>query len=65
LVYLGKISYGLYLWHMPVLLSLKPIFGARPGILLAWVLVLSVAMASLSWHGFEKHLAQGPGGSKG
>ena len=52
--YLGEISYGIYLWHMPVLMTLvakTPWTGWR---LLAATLVATLLMAALSWHGFEK-----------
>ncbi|MEY2954329.1 MAG: hypothetical protein RLZZ401_2416 [Pseudomonadota bacterium] len=52
--YLGEISYGIYLWHFPVLLTLlerTPYQGSR--LLLATV-GGSVTLAALSWHGFEK-----------
>jgi peptidoglycan/LPS O-acetylase OafA/YrhL len=52
--YLGEISYGIYLWHIPVLLILlqrTPWQGRQ--LLLATVSV-TVFLAALSWHGFEK-----------
>lgn len=52
--YLGEISYGIYLWHMPVLLTLlekTPWQGSR---LLGATVLCTVALAALSWHGFEK-----------
>jgi peptidoglycan/LPS O-acetylase OafA/YrhL len=56
--YLGKISYGVYLWHMPVLLSVAAVPGLRGTRLLLWVLVGTLALAALSWHGFERPLSQ-------
>ncbi|MEO8249857.1 MAG: acyltransferase [Burkholderiales bacterium] len=52
--YLGEISYGIYLWHMPVLLTLLAATPWRGGQLLAGVAGGSIALAALSWHGFEK-----------
>jgi peptidoglycan/LPS O-acetylase OafA/YrhL len=52
--YLGEISYGLYLWHLPVLLTLldkTPWKGVR---LLTVTFLLTTVLAALSWHGFEK-----------
>nr|WP_272876782.1 acyltransferase [Neoroseomonas terrae] len=54
--YLGTISYGLYLWHLPVLLLLKD-RGLSP--LFTCLLTLSVTMglAAMSWHVLEKPMA--------
>lgn len=57
--YLGEISYGIYLWHIPVLLTLldkTPWQG--PTLLLATV-GGTLTLAALSWHGFEKHWLRG------
>lgn len=53
--YLGEISYGLYLWHLLVLLSLLHMTTLR-GQSLLWVILMgTIALASLSWHLMEKH----------
>ena len=53
--YLGDVSYGLYLWHMLVLLAM---IAAMPTLLaprlLVFVLISTFALASLSWHLLEK-----------
>jgi peptidoglycan/LPS O-acetylase OafA/YrhL len=54
LCYFGTISYGIYLWHMPVLhvlIEKSPFQGPR---LLAATVLSTVVLASLSWYGFEK-----------
>ncbi len=52
--YLGEISYGIYLWHMPVLLTLLATTPWRAGQLLAGVVIGSILLAAVCWHGFEK-----------
>jgi len=58
LVYLGKISYGLYIFHnfmydlKPVLLPTIPLLRFVPGVLVA--LIATILMAMISWHCFEK-----------
>lgn len=56
--YLGRISYGIYLWHMPILLALKSVLGANQSLLLVWVLSATLLMAALSWHAFEQRLSK-------
>jgi peptidoglycan/LPS O-acetylase OafA/YrhL len=65
LVYLGRISYGLYIFHpfippgvAKVLRSLHvPIAGMfAPQLLFALNLVVLVGVSSLSWHFFEKRI---------
>ena len=59
--YLGEISYGLYIWHFPVLLALVTRPDLRGGTLFVLVLAGSVILASLSWHLMEKHWILGSG----
>ncbi len=47
-VYLGKISYGTYLWHWPVLLVLLEFLEVRPLVLAVLAGVLATALAALS-----------------
>jgi peptidoglycan/LPS O-acetylase OafA/YrhL len=52
----GDLSYGLYIWHFPVLqlLVLNGLFRSNPWTALALGTVLSMMMAFLSWHLIEK-----------
>ena len=54
--YLGTISYGIYLWHLPVLMALKRVSWLDGPGALPWVLALTLLFASLSWHFFERPL---------
>ena len=54
LYYLGTISYGIYLWHMPILASLNRVVGVPPLLQIAVLLLTSIILASISWHFFEK-----------
>ncbi len=48
LVYLGRISYGTYLWHWPVLLLLQQVLVVRPLVLALLAGCLSTGLAALS-----------------
>jgi peptidoglycan/LPS O-acetylase OafA/YrhL len=52
----GDLSYGLYIWHFPVLqlLVLKGLFRSHPWNALALGMALALTMAFLSWHLVEK-----------
>lgn len=52
--YLGEISYGIYLWHMPVLATLIERTQLQGSRLLKWTIVGTVVLATLSWYGFER-----------
>ncbi len=58
--YLGQISYGIYLWHFPVLLVLLTLPGLRGAQLFVNLLAGAVLLASLSWHLMEKHWVTAP-----
>lgn len=53
-LYLGEISYGLYLWHLPILLTLLEKTPWRGQKLLTATILFTVVMAALSWHFFEQ-----------
>ncbi len=53
--YLGTISYGVYLWHMLVLISIISwVPGISGGKLAAGCIMATLVLASLSWHLIEK-----------
>jgi peptidoglycan/LPS O-acetylase OafA/YrhL len=61
LLYLGTISYGVYLWHRPVIAEAAKLgvdFGHSGGpAYLAWILLAlagAALIASLSWHLYER-----------
>ena len=53
-LYLGEISYGIYLWHMLVLTLVMRWFLLRGFALLACVFAVTLALAAASWHWLEK-----------
>ncbi len=56
--YLGTISYGIYLWHLLVILSLHSLPWLNASRALPAVLVVTLGMAAASWHFFELPLMQ-------
>jgi peptidoglycan/LPS O-acetylase OafA/YrhL len=54
-VFVGLISYSLYLWHWPVIVYARNLLGGDPGpVGTAALIALSGALAVLSWHFVEK-----------
>lgn len=54
LQYLGTISFGIYLWHLPVLMAIQRIEWLDPERALYYILAGTLVMAAGSWHLFEK-----------
>ena len=52
--YLGRISYGVYLWHLPIALALATQLPSDSLPLLALTCVLSVSIAAVSYHWVER-----------
>ncbi|MBC7445404.1 MAG: acyltransferase [Polaromonas sp.] len=64
LVYVGLISYSLYLWHWPLIVLAQYASGMEPPtpFAMAGLLAASMLLASLSYHFVEQPLRRGPGG---
>lgn len=63
LAYLGKISYGFFLWHMPVMFWVRSTLGYDLFAYGFWVTVvtttlLTIAISALSWHFLERPILQ-------
>ena len=57
--WLGRISYGLYLWHWPIFLLLTPARAGTDGvILLALRIMVSLAVATVSYEFIEQPIRQ-------
>lgn len=52
--YLGKISYGIYLWHVVVIVTLKKASISSALEFLVFTLVFTISLAALSWYFVEK-----------
>ncbi|WP_303749501.1 acyltransferase family protein [Stenotrophomonas pigmentata] len=48
MVYIGKLSYGIYLWHFPIAVWLRPQIGWEGTF--AWSLGLSIGAAAVTYH---------------
>jgi peptidoglycan/LPS O-acetylase OafA/YrhL len=57
--WIGIVSYGFYLWHMPVLyvLRLQGWWAESPVLAYLSVVAVSLALAALSWFGVERWVA--------
>ena len=53
--YLGDVSYGIYLWHLPVILTLVRHGPAlAPPIVLVLTLAIVLTLAATTWHLLER-----------
>nr|WP_321953366.1 acyltransferase [Paraburkholderia bannensis] len=59
LVYIGTISYTIYLIHLTILYAVWPLHYSRP-VSAAIALAITLVYASASWFLFEKRLTRGP-----
>jgi peptidoglycan/LPS O-acetylase OafA/YrhL len=57
--YTGRISYGLYLWHFPIFVLLRPRLEDLPAVMeIAVATAISYAVASLSFFAVERPFLQ-------
>jgi peptidoglycan/LPS O-acetylase OafA/YrhL len=60
LAYLGKVSYGTYLWHWIVILTLTATFEIGPVAVAAITIVVATGVAALSYHVVELPVRSSP-----
>jgi peptidoglycan/LPS O-acetylase OafA/YrhL len=58
MVYIGKISYSLYLWHWPVFTLFRWTAGLSTPLTAGLAILLTFALAALSYHGIENYFRQ-------
>ena len=58
LYYLGTISYGIYLWHVPVMVSLERLYPIPQTYFMALCIFVTIIFSSISWHFFEKPIIE-------
>lgn len=54
MTYIGDISYSVYLWHLPVIILLKPVLGADTLGYYVGVLAITAVLSVVSYHLIEK-----------
>lgn len=61
MVYIGRISYSLYLWHWPVLLFSRQL-AVDKGLVIhpLWIMALIVGLSAMSYHWIEKPTRRHP-----
>jgi len=57
--WLGVRSYGIYLWHYPVIVVFTPVNATEDLARAAWQTVVTIALAALSWHFIEEPIRRG------
>ena len=56
--YIGKISYGIYLWHYPVILGLMGLLTLDPTLIFVLSLLGTLFVASISWFLVEQPISK-------
>lgn len=59
MTYLGKISYGIYLWHYPTMLVIERVLTVRPAVVAVLALGISIGLASASYQLIETPIRRG------
>jgi peptidoglycan/LPS O-acetylase OafA/YrhL len=57
--WLGVRSYGIYLWHYPVIVLTTPANSTEDLVRVAWQTAASIGLAALSWHFIEEPVRHG------
>ncbi len=57
--WLGVRSYGIYLWHYPVIVLTTPANSAENLVRAAWQTAVTVVLSALSWHFVEQPVRKG------
>jgi len=57
--WLGVRSYGIYLWHYPVIVIFTPVNATEDLARAAWQTAVTIALAALSWHYIEEPIRRG------
>lgn len=58
LVYTGRLSYGIYLWHFPLVILLRDVHSQPWWITLSWTLLFSFAISAICLHFVDEPLKQ-------
>jgi peptidoglycan/LPS O-acetylase OafA/YrhL/lysophospholipase L1-like esterase len=57
--WLGVRSYGIYLWHYPVIVLTTPVNSGENLVRAAWQTAVTIVLAALSWHFVEQPVRKG------
>jgi peptidoglycan/LPS O-acetylase OafA/YrhL len=52
--YLGLISYGIYVWHYPIMEALSPYLHEYPAILSVCIVAITLVISAITWEVYEK-----------